>query len=70
MATNVATFLLRSLQSVAEKADRGDGSIGKVLNDPALYNNLNDALERMKQALKELQLLIQKWKKEGVPVDF
>ncbi len=59
---------LGKLQNVLDKADAGQGSMGKVLNDPALYNNLNDTLQRMIAAIKEMQLLIEKWKKEGVPV--
>ena len=58
------------IRKVAEEASEGEGTVGKLLNDPGLYNNLNDALERINEAIKELQLLIQKWKQEGVPVSF
>lgn len=59
---------LRSVQEVIDKAGQGEGTIGKLLNDPSVYDNLNDALERVNAAIKDVQLLLEKWKKEGVPV--
>ena len=61
---------IHKIRQVAEKAGEGEGTVAKLLNDPSLYNNLNDALERINEAIKELQLLVQKWKQEGVPVSF
>jgi phospholipid/cholesterol/gamma-HCH transport system substrate-binding protein len=59
-----------SMQQTIDKAREGDGTVGKLINDPALYNNLNDTAERLGAAATELQLLIQKWKAEGLPVQF
>lgn len=59
-----------SMQQTIDKAGAGDGTVGKLINDPALYNNLNDTAERLGTAATELQLLIQKWKAEGLPVRF
>lgn len=56
-------------QAVA-KANDGDGTVGKLLNDPALYDNLNDSAERLQKAIDEARLLLEKWKSEGVPVQF
>jgi phospholipid/cholesterol/gamma-HCH transport system substrate-binding protein len=61
---------IKSMQSVLEKADKGDGTIGKLVNDPALYDNINEAADRANEALKELKLLVEKWKAEGVPIQF
>ena len=61
---------LATLQKTINTARTGDGTVGKLLNDPALYNNLNDTVERMNAAMKEFQLLAEKWKKEGLPVHF
>ena len=55
-------------QNAVDKAGKGEGSVGKMLNDAALYNNLNDALDRVNTAVKDFQLLIEKWKSEGVPI--
>ena len=55
---------------VLRKADQGEGTIGELLNNPALINNLNDASTRLQKLLDESRLLIQKWKSEGLPVQF
>ncbi len=61
---------IRSLGRTFTKADEGEGTAGKLLNDPALYDNLNDAAERLDTVLVEMKLLIEKWKAEGLPVQF
>ena len=61
---------LNSAQKLIEKADSGNGTVGRLMSDPALFNNLNDAVERIGAAADEVKLLIQKWKAEGVPVKF
>ncbi|MAE65016.1 MAG: hypothetical protein CMJ18_12165 [Phycisphaeraceae bacterium] len=61
---------IRSLRGVLDAARDGDGTMGRILNDPSLYNNVNDVVERLNEALKEAQLLIEKWKKEGLPIQF
>ena len=55
---------------VLRKADQGEGTIGELLNNPTLINNLNDASTRLQKLLDESRLLIQKWKSEGLPVQF
>lgn len=61
---------VRSLQEAADKARVGEGTLGKLLTDPSLYDNLNDAVVRLKEAIVEFHLLLEKWKKEGLPVQF
>ncbi len=61
---------LTRIDALAQKAQEGDGTVSKLLNDAALYQSLQDASERAGEALKEFKLLIQKWKAEGVPVQF
>jgi len=43
--------LRATLQTVSSKVDRGDGSLGKLVNDPKLY-------EEAKQTVAELKALI------------
>lgn len=64
------SLLLRHAQAAVEKAHAGDGTIGRLLHDPALYHNLNDAAERLNALLIESRLLIEKWKAEGLPIQF
>jgi len=59
---------IRSAKLTLDKASQGDGTVGKLLNDAQLYNNLNDAVNRLNATLDEAKLLIQKIKAEGVNV--
>lgn len=61
---------LATMNKLLADARTGDGTIGKLMQDPALYNNLTDAATRLTEAIKQAQLLIQKWKAEGLPVQF
>lgn len=60
---------LASLRETSNRLREGDGTAAKFINDPALYNNLNDAAQRMNTAIDDLKLLIRTWKDEGVPVE-
>ncbi len=61
---------LASATAMLEDARNGKGTLGKLVGDPALYNNMQDAAGRLSDALKEMKLLILKWKAEGLPVHF
>ena len=62
--------LIQTLQQAAASANTSDGTLGRLLNDAALYNNLNDSAQRLVQALDEFRLLIRKWQEEGLPIQF
>ncbi len=49
-----------------EKVNKGDGTVGRLMNDPALYENLNEAADRLDTVLQEAQQLIGKYKAEGI----
>ena len=69
----ISDDLSRSLASINEiLADikKGEGTAGKLLKDPKLYDSLTDASDRISDALNELILLIKKWKAEGLPIQF
>jgi phospholipid/cholesterol/gamma-HCH transport system substrate-binding protein len=59
-----------SMRKAIDQARQGEGTVGKLLNDPSLFNNLNDASGRLNKALDEFKLLLEKWKAEGLPVQF
>ncbi len=61
---------LSSATAMLEDAHSGKGTLGKLVGDPSLYNNMQDAAGRLSDALKEMKLLMQKWKAEGLPVHF
>lgn len=58
-----------SMKKTLDQAREPTGTLGRMLADPALYDNLNDAAQRMQKAIDDLRLLVQKWKAEGLPVD-
>jgi len=70
VATDNLSQTLQSYGQLADRARNGDGTVGQLVNNPALYNDLRDAAQRLQSVLTEAQLLIQKWKSEGLPVQF
>ncbi len=61
---------MNSAKKLLDQARAGEGTTGKLINDPALYNNLNDSVKRIEAAMADIQLLVRKWKDEGVPIQF
>ena len=61
---------LEEVKRLSKLATEGKGTVAQLLNDPGLYNSLNDAAVRLERTLAEAQLLIQKIKAEGLPVKF
>jgi phospholipid/cholesterol/gamma-HCH transport system substrate-binding protein len=57
---------LRSLNSAAAKIDKGEGTAGKMVNDPALYEALLDSTKELNLTIKDLRRLVDQWEKEGV----
>jgi len=64
-----ASKTISTMQELLNTTRQGKGTAGKLLNDPALYNHLDDAAKRVSDALDEMQLLIQKLKAEGVQIN-
>lgn len=47
----------RSLASILAKVDRGDGSLGRLVNDEGLYRSMTAAAENLQSASEEIALL-------------
>jgi phospholipid/cholesterol/gamma-HCH transport system substrate-binding protein len=58
---------LERFQAMAVKVDKGEGSAGKLINDPRLYESMADSAAELTGAIKDLRRLIQQWEQEGVP---
>ena len=58
--------LLTTLNNSAHKLDTTDGTLGKLLNDPRLYNDLVDTMTQLKSTLAGMEELMQQWKDQGV----
>jgi phospholipid/cholesterol/gamma-HCH transport system substrate-binding protein len=61
---------LAEVRQIASLALSGKGTIGQMLSNPDLYKSLNDAAVRLERALADAQLLIQKIKSEGLPINW
>lgn len=47
--------LTRSLNSVAGKLDRGDGTLGKLVNEEALYRDLNASVASLRALIEDIK---------------
>jgi chromosome segregation ATPase len=54
------------LATAVETANKGQGTAGKLLHDPSLYQNLDDAAARLTRVLDEAQQMLEKYKEEGI----
>ena len=61
---------LEEVRRVAKLASEGQGTAGQLLNNPDLYNSLNDAAVRLNRTLTDLQVLIQQLRAEGFIIQF
>jgi phospholipid/cholesterol/gamma-HCH transport system substrate-binding protein len=57
---------LQHVQSVAQKIDKGEGTAGKLVNDPKLYDSLADTTAELNLMVKDMRRLIQQWEQEGI----
>jgi phospholipid/cholesterol/gamma-HCH transport system substrate-binding protein len=60
--------VLAALQETVAKMNSGDGSAGKLLNDPKLYGNLLEASDELTRLMRDFRGLLETWKKEGLPL--
>ncbi len=64
------TATLKQVQDILKLAKDGEGTAGRMLNDPALFENFADTALRISALADEAKLLVEKWKAEGLPVRF
>jgi phospholipid/cholesterol/gamma-HCH transport system substrate-binding protein len=58
--------LMTSLNKAGMALNSKEGSMGKLLNDPELYNSLLEVSKGMNTLVKDLDALIKQWKEQGV----
>lgn len=58
-----------SLANVAEKLDRGDGTAGKLVNDPSVYEAIDDILVGVDES-KPLRWLVRNRQRSGIQVRY
>ena len=57
--------LLDKLNAVATRVDKGEGTLGKLANDPRLYESIIDASAELNLTIKDLRRLVAQWEQEG-----
>lgn len=62
--------LTQTAEAAVRQSQSSDGTLGKLMTDPALYDNLNESAIRIEQMMDEIILLVEKWKNEGLPINF
>ena len=58
--------LVTNVNGLVDGVKKGEGTLGKLVKNPKLYDELAITAERLNKALDELRGLIEKWKTEGV----
>lgn len=48
--------VVADLENVTNKINNGDGTLGKLMNDPAIYDNLNVATRQLRELLQDVKL--------------
>ena len=61
---------LTEVRQLARLAGDGEGTVGRLLNDPALYEDLDDAARRLDATLATLKITIEAINEDGVRVEF
>lgn len=56
------------LHVVGEKLAKGEGSAGKFLDDPELYDSMVTTMKRLQLAIEDLSSLIKNWQREGLDI--
>ena len=64
------TTMGEQLESIIAKVSEGDGTIGRLMNDPRLYEDMREAAERLTITLRDLQAMVRKVKEEGLELKF
>jgi len=60
--------LMATANRLAMRIEGGEGTAGRLLNDPELYKNLLDATEEMGKLMGEFRLLVEAWRERGVDI--
>ncbi len=64
----LASSLLTQMNAIMEKAEQGEGTVGRLFKDERLYEELVLAFRRLAATTEELRLLIKEWQKGNIRV--
>lgn len=57
-----------SMTGILERVSKGEGTVGQLVANPDLYNSIKAAADRLDLTLTEIQLLAERYRKEGLPI--
>jgi phospholipid/cholesterol/gamma-HCH transport system substrate-binding protein len=58
--------MLGHLESITAKIDQGKGTAGALVNNPQLYQSMQDTAVQLNQTIKDLKRLVEQWEQEGI----
>ena len=58
--------ILDTFQAISQKIDKGQGTVGLLVNDPKLYESLVDSAKQINLVMGDLKRLTEQWEQEGV----
>lgn len=58
--------LLGQFQAIAGKVQAGEGTMGKLVADPKLYESMADTAGELYKMVADLRRLVQQWEQEGI----
>lgn len=64
----LASEFLTQLNTIANKANRGEGTLGKLVSDDRLYESMTLSFRRLAEAVDEFKLLIKDWQQGKIKV--
>ena len=64
------TSLGDQIDAVLARINSGEGTVGKLMTDPALYEQAREAAERLALTLRDLQQLVRQVREQGVELKF
>jgi phospholipid/cholesterol/gamma-HCH transport system substrate-binding protein len=57
---------LDQFQAITSKINNGQGTVGMLINDPKLYNNLVETSRELNDTIAVLKRLVEQWEQEGI----
>jgi len=66
-AEKVST-MLTDVKKTTARLEAGEGTLGKLINDPKLYDSLLEATQEMARLLEDFRRLVEQWNKRGVEI--
>jgi phospholipid/cholesterol/gamma-HCH transport system substrate-binding protein len=62
--------LLEKFNAIAARVDKGQGTLGMLVNDARLYEGLVDTSKTLNLTVGDLRRLVEQWEQEGITLKF